>query len=103
MKLSEGEHNVASLNHTEAHMHPNNPPPSKGLIRQTALCQWLDVTRSGLAKLRAKDPSFPKPINDGDSRQAAAYYVVAEVEAWLQSKISARDKAHGVQFGDAKQ
>lgn len=72
-------------------MHPNTPHKSKGLIRQPSLCQWLDVTRSGLAKLRAKDPSFPKPIKDGESRQAAAYYVVAEVEAWLQSKIAARD------------
>ncbi len=53
-------------------MHPNTPPSSKGLIRQPALCQWLDVTRSGLAKLKAKDPTFPKPIKDGDSRQAAA-------------------------------
>lgn len=84
-------------------MHPNKPHSSKGLIRQPALCQWLDVTRSGLAKLRVKDPSFPKPIKDGDSRQAAAYYVVAEVEAWLQSKISARDNAQGDRSGDAKQ
>lgn len=84
-------------------MHPSNPHPSKGLIRQPALCQWLDVTRSGLAKLRAKAPSFPKPIKDGDSRQAAAYYVVAEVEAWLQSKIAARDKAQSDHTGDAKQ
>ena len=84
-------------------MHPNTPHSSKGLIRQPALCQWLDVTRSGLAKLRIKDPSFPKPIKDGDSRQAAAYYVVAEVEAWLQSKIAARDKPQGNQSGDAQQ
>lgn len=74
-------------------MHPNTPSPSKGLIRQPALCQWLDVTRSGLAKLKAKDPTFPKPIKDGDTRQAAAYYVVSEVDAWLQAKIAARDKA----------
>lgn len=72
-------------------MHPNRPTPSKGLIRQPALCQWLDVTRSGLAKLLAKDPTFPKPIKDGDTRQAAVYYVVAEVEVWLQSKIAKRD------------
>ena len=84
-------------------MHPNTPHTSKGLIRQPALCQWLDVTRSGLAKLRVKDPSFPKPIKDGDSRQAAAYYVVAEVEAWLQSKIADRDKAQGDHSGDAQQ
>lgn len=74
-------------------MHPSTTPLSKGLIRQPALCQWLDVTRSGLAKLKAKDPTFPKPIKDGDARQAAAYYVVAEVDAWLQSKIAARDKS----------
>ena len=84
-------------------MNPNATSSNKGLIRQPALCQWLDVTRSGLAKLRVKDPSFPKPIKDGDSRQAAAYYVVAEVEAWLQSKIAARDKAQSDHTGDAKQ
>ena len=69
------------------------PTPTKALIRQPALCTWLDVTRSGLAKLRAKDPTFPRPLKDGDSRQAAAYFVVAEVDAWLRAKIEARDAA----------
>ncbi len=67
--------------------------PSKALIRQPALCEWLDLSRSGLDKLRKKDPTFPKPLKDGDSRQAAAYYVVSEVESWLRSKIEARDAA----------
>lgn len=84
-------------------MHPNTTPSSKGLIRQPTLCQWLDVTRSGLAKLRVKDPSFPKPIKDGDARQAAAYYVVTEVETWLQSKIAARDKTQGRDTEDSTQ
>lgn len=66
-------------------------PPRQGLIRQPTLCQWLDLTRSGLAKLKAKDPTFPKPLKAGAARQAAAYYVVAEVDAWLQSKIAERD------------
>lgn len=83
-------------------MRPNTPPTSKGLIRQPALCQWLDVTRSGLAKLRAKDPSFPKPIKDGDSRQAAAYYVVTEIDTWLRSKIAARDNVQGRETEDSK-
>lgn len=74
-------------------MHINTAPQGKALIRQPALCAWLDLTRGGLEKLRAKDPTFPKPIKDGDSRQAAAYYVMAEVEAWLQSRIAARDAA----------
>lgn len=69
------------------------PTPSKALIRQPALCNWLDLSRSGLDKLRKKDPTFPKPLKDGDSRQAAAFYVVAEVEAWLQAKIAKRDEA----------
>lgn len=67
--------------------------PSKALIRQTALCNWLDLSRSGLDKLRKKDPTFPKPIKDGETRQAAAFYVVAEVEAWLRTKIAERDAA----------
>lgn len=67
--------------------------PNKALIRQPALCNWLDLSRSGLDKLRKKDPTFPKPLKDGDTRQAAAFYVVAEVEAWLQAKIAKRDEA----------
>lgn len=67
--------------------------PNKALIRQPALCNWLDLSRSGLDKLRKKDPTFPKPLKDGESRQAAAFYVVAEVESWLRSKIEARDAA----------
>jgi prophage regulatory protein len=61
------------------------------LIRQPALCQWLDLSRSGLEKLRKNDPSFPRPIKHGDSQQAICSYVVAEVEAWLKAKIERRD------------
>ncbi|KPU62158.1 helix-turn-helix transcriptional regulator [Pseudomonas sp. H11T01] len=64
---------------------------SKVLIRQTNLCAQLDLSRSGLDKLRKKDESFPKPIKDGNTRQAATYYVVAEVEAWIASRIAQRD------------
>lgn len=74
-------------------MTPHTPSPTKALIRQTALCNWLDLSRSGLDKLRKKDPTFPKPIKDGETRQAAAFYVVAEVEAWLRTKIAERDAA----------
>jgi prophage regulatory protein len=70
-----------------------NTPPNKALIRQPALCDWLDLSRSGLDKLRKKDPTFPRPLKDGDTRQAAAFYVVSEIQSWLQSKIKARDGA----------
>lgn len=71
-------------------MHPT-ALQNKALIRQTALCEWLDLSRSGLDKLRKKDPSFPKPIKSGESRQSAAFYVVSEVGAWLEEKKQERD------------
>jgi prophage regulatory protein len=73
-------------------MHLNHDHQTKGLVRQPTLCAWLDLSRSGLEKLRKKDPTFPKPIKDSDSRQAAVYYVMAEVKAWLEGRIAARDK-----------
>ncbi|TWI58701.1 AlpA family transcriptional regulator [Pseudomonas duriflava] len=74
-------------------MLPNNATVDQALIPQPDLCKWIGQTRSGLDKLKKKDPTFPKPIKFSESRQAAAYYVVAEIEAWLQSKIAARDAA----------
>ena len=65
--------------------------PNKALIRQTALCKHLDLSRSGLDKLRKKDPAFPKPIKFGGSKQAAAFYVIAEVDAWIEAQIQKRD------------
>jgi prophage regulatory protein len=73
-------------------MHPSSTT-IKALIRQPALCAWLDLSRSGLDKLRKKDPTFPRPLKNGDTRQAAAFYVVEEIQSWLQAKIEARDAA----------
>ncbi len=50
----------------------------------------LRRSRSGLDKLRAKDPTFPKPLKDGTGRQARVYFVRAEVDAWLRAKLEAR-------------
>ncbi|KPB72512.1 transcriptional regulator [Pseudomonas cannabina] len=69
----------------------SEPLLTNGLIRKVKLCQQLGITAGGLDKLKKRDPSFPRPIKDSDSRQAAAYYVVAEVEAWLQKRVADRD------------
>jgi prophage regulatory protein len=50
----------------------------------------LRLSRSGLDKLRAKDPTFPKPLKDGSGRQARVYFVRAEVDSWLRAKLEAR-------------
>lgn len=73
-------------------MHPAKPSIDQALIPQPEVCKVIGQTRSGLDKLRKKDPTFPKPIKFGSSRQAAAYYVIAELNAWLTTKIKARDE-----------
>jgi len=80
--------NLCWLTHRDSHM-PTHAP-KKYLISHTSLQQCFDKSRSGLEKLRETDPSFP-PIKLGPSKQAGVYFVVAEVEAWLESKISERD------------
>lgn len=64
----------------------------KTLIRQSNLIEHLDLSRSGLDKLRKKDATFPKPLKDGPNRQATNFYVVAEIEAWLSAQIEKRDR-----------
>ena len=74
-------------------MLPNHPVIDHALIPQPEVFKAIGQTRSGLDKLRKKDPTFPKPVKFGESRQAACYYVIAEINAWLASKIEARDAA----------
>lgn len=64
----------------------------KALTRQSRLIERLDLSRSNLDKLRKKDTTFPKPIKDGPHRQATSFYVVAEVETWIQAQIEKRDR-----------
>lgn len=72
-------------------MHPVHPLIDQALIAKPDVYKAIGQTRSGLDKLRKKDPTFPKPIKFSDSRQAAAYYVIAELNTWLAAKIKARD------------
>ena len=63
----------------------------KILIRQKTLMEMLDLSSSGFYELRKRDPSFPKPIKDGSSQQAPAFYVADEVKSWLIDRMTARD------------
>lgn len=69
-------------------MYPTQPT----LIKQPRVCVMLGMSLSGLTKLRHRDPSFPKPIKNGESRQAAVYYVLTEVEAYIAGKMAARNR-----------
>lgn len=63
----------------------------KLLIRQKTLMEMLDLSSSGFYDLRKRDPSFPRPIKNGNSQQAPAFYVVDEVRAWLIDRMAERD------------
>lgn len=57
------------------------------------VAQVMRRTRSGVDKLRARDPSFPKPLKDGDNRRSRIYFVRQEVEAYLSARLQAREVA----------
>lgn len=63
------------------------------------LCTMAEVaarlrrTRSGVDKLRARDPQFPKPLKDGGKRGSRIYFVRQEVEAYLAERLQAREVA----------
>ena len=71
----------------------HRPTFTPRLIRANDAAVLLGMSRSGFDKLARKDPQFPKPIKDGNARQAAVYYVAAEIEAWLQARMDARGAA----------
>ena len=60
------------------------------LIKQSSVCNELSMSRNGLKKLIAKDPTMPRPIKLGNTRQSPVYFDSGELEAWIESKKQAR-------------
>lgn len=60
------------------------------LLRKTTAAKVLDLSKSGLEKLVNADPSFPRPIKMGDTRQAAVFFDQAEILAWIDAKKAQR-------------
>ena len=61
------------------------------LLRKTTVAQKiLDMSKSGLEKLAASDPSFPRPIKLGEHRQSAVFFDEGEINDWINSKKAAR-------------
>ena len=53
-------------------------------------CQFLTVQRDKLNKMVKDDPSFPKPIKDGFTRQSAVYFDHSELIEWWEEKKKTR-------------
>ncbi|EGJ59602.1 hypothetical protein RGN99_000292 [Acinetobacter baumannii] len=51
------------------------------------VCELLSIKRDKLGKLIKNDPSFPIPIKEGRTRQAAVYFDTKQIEYWWQLKV----------------
>lgn len=53
----------------------------------------LDISRPGLTQLVKNDTSFPRPVTwDSTAKNAEHKYVKAEVEAWVEMRMAARQQ-----------
>lgn len=66
------------------------------LLRKNSAAKELDLSKSGLEKLVAGDPTFPKPIKLGEHRQSAVFFDADEISAWIESKKAQRVHLVGV-------
>ena len=69
-------------------MQPNTPKiDHKFLISQKDLARKLGMSVDALRKLQKIDPVFAQAmIKMGSTRQAAVFYIVAEILRWIESK-----------------
>ncbi len=58
-------------------------------IQFSTACQMLDVTRESLRHTIRKDPTFPKPIKMGTTKQAPVFFDYQEIVEWHNSKKEA--------------
>lgn len=62
------------------------------LLSLPATCDKTTLKRSTAYVLMRDDPTFPKPVKIGARRIA---FVESEVDAWIDSRIAARDSKAG--------
>ena len=53
-------------------------------------CHFLSVQRDKLNKMVKDDASFPRPIKEGQTRQAAVYFDHSELVEWWEGKKISR-------------
>ncbi len=63
------------------------------LMTMAEVAQTMRRTRSGVDKLRARDPQFPKPLKEGDKRGSRIYFVRQEIVAYLSARLATREVA----------
>ncbi|OLO05235.1 helix-turn-helix transcriptional regulator [Salinicola socius] len=64
------------------------PAPLR-FLRARDVCNKIAVSRSRLYELMNDDHAgFPKPLKDGDSRQAPNYWIEHEIEDWMRQRMA---------------
>ena len=58
-------------------------------IQFSTACQLLDVTRESLRHTIRKDPSFPRPLKMGTSKQSPVFFDYQELVDWHNIKKEA--------------
>lgn len=58
-------------------------------IQLSTACQLLDVTRESLRHIIRKDPTFPRPMKMGTSKQSPVFFDYQELIEWHNSKKEA--------------
>ncbi|MDN5511450.1 MULTISPECIES: transcriptional regulator [unclassified Acinetobacter] len=58
-------------------------------IQFSTACRLLDVTRPSLLHTISKDPTFPRPLKMGTSKQAPVFFDYQELVEWHNRKKEA--------------
>ena len=59
-------------------------------LTMNEVCHFLSVQRDKLNKMVKDDPTFPRPIKEGFTRQSAVYFDHSELIEWWEVKKQAR-------------
>ena len=57
-------------------------PLTKIRVSYQSTCKLLDLSREGLRKLIKKDPTFPRPIKEGNQMPSPVYFDYSELVEW---------------------
>ena len=60
-------------------------------LTKNEVCHILSIKADKLTKLLQTDVSFPRPVKEGVTRQAAVYFDRQDVENWWVNKKASND------------
>lgn len=61
-------------------------------LTKDMVCQLLSVSRDKIDKLVKTDSTFPRPIKEGTTRQAAVYYDYQSIVHWWNAQVVAAEQ-----------